>query len=174
MSAYVGRVYPPQPPRLASSAQYDYLKRLLAGRELSESERETVQNARERAMEGRLTSREASALIDLLKASQPPSRPVSEIIRAGVYRDDTGELFRVYNGQKSGQMLVKRILPGGEYDYVGAARKHMKPSWTRLTVDEVGELGKAFDHCMMCGRRLDDPESVDRGIGPVCAGRYDA
>jgi hypothetical protein len=26
-------------------------------------------------------------------------------------------------------------------------------------------------YCRICGRRLTDAESVERGIGPVCAGR---
>ena len=32
--------------------------------------------------------------------------------------------------------------------------------------------GKRFGSCGCCGRELSDPESVERGIGPVCAGKF--
>lgn len=38
-----------------------------------------------------------------------------------------------------------------------------------LTVEQAGSLGHECGHCVICGRFLNDPESVARGIGPVCA-----
>jgi hypothetical protein len=32
--------------------------------------------------------------------------------------------------------------------------------------------GKEFGVCSVCGRELSDPESVERGIGPICADRF--
>lgn len=32
--------------------------------------------------------------------------------------------------------------------------------------------GKEFGECAICGRELSDSESVARGIGPVCAGKF--
>ena len=32
--------------------------------------------------------------------------------------------------------------------------------------------GKASGNCSVCGRDLTDPESIERGIGPICAGKY--
>jgi len=32
--------------------------------------------------------------------------------------------------------------------------------------------GKASGNCSICGRDLTDPESIERGIGPICAGKY--
>lgn len=32
--------------------------------------------------------------------------------------------------------------------------------------------GKQFGQCACCGRELSDPESVERGIGPVCAEKF--
>lgn len=91
------------------------------------------------------------------------------------------QYVRVYLGQQSGQMLAKRIhaeADGGEwvvsYEYLGLASKVLTPDTTpvRMSLEEVGEMGIAFNHCLICSRRLDDPESVDRGIGPVCAANY--
>lgn len=33
------------------------------------------------------------------------------------------------------------------------------------------EYGHEFGSCCMCGRELTNAESIERGIGPVCAGR---
>lgn len=32
--------------------------------------------------------------------------------------------------------------------------------------------GKEFGSCSICARELSDPDSIDRGIGPICAGKY--
>jgi Family of unknown function (DUF6011) len=38
-----------------------------------------------------------------------------------------------------------------------------------LTLAQAKELGHQFGHCVMCGALLNDPVSVENGIGPVCA-----
>jgi hypothetical protein len=32
--------------------------------------------------------------------------------------------------------------------------------------------GKASGRCAVCSRDLTDPESIERGIGPICAGKF--
>lgn len=39
-----------------------------------------------------------------------------------------------------------------------------------LTPDQAGALGLTVGTCLYCGRTLTDEKSVERGIGPVCAG----
>lgn len=41
-----------------------------------------------------------------------------------------------------------------------------------LTLEEAAEFGRLYGACMVCGRTLTDPESIERGIGPICAGRF--
>lgn len=96
-------------------------------------------------------------------------------------------VFRVYLGQQSGRNLVKRLVDTGQphpedasinlhdWEYVGAAdgRKAqvaLRES-RRMTLDEAKEYGRMTGSCCRCGRRLDVPESVEAGIGPVCAGK---
>jgi hypothetical protein len=43
--------------------------------------------------------------------------------------------------------------------------------WTLLSVEVAGSLGRKFGFCVICGRVLSNPESVARGIGPICGGR---
>lgn len=131
----------------------------------------------------RATSKAASAVIDYLLTLPKRTESVSpaEEPEAGVYVIHGDEYVRVYHGQQSGRMLAKRInmeQDGGEwtvsYEYLGAAARVLVPAATpeRLSIEEVGSLGITTNHCLICGRRLDDPESVDRGIGPVCARNY--
>jgi hypothetical protein len=124
-----------------------------------------------------LDSLTASKTIEWLLA-QPKvevAKASSEEPEAGVWMALDGTLIRVYLGQQSKRMLAKRINldpEGVSYEYVGAAARVITSTDRRLSLSEVGSLGRTFDHCLCCGARLDDPESVDRGIGPVCAKRY--
>lgn len=164
----------------ASQKQFDFIKKLLSEKEVDADTQMAVDLCRELAVEGTLTSRAASKLIDRLL---PLPRKTDERSRidAGIYAVQTQDLghiiVRVYLGQQSGQMLAKQVfvLDGDvSYDYLGTARKVLGSAvtWTRLELKEVGALGITTGHCLICGRRLDDPESVDRGIGPVCAQNY--
>lgn len=164
----------------ASQKQFDLIKSLLSERVLDADLEELVSAARALAVEGLLESRRASELIDALFAA-PRKTEQAEEPEAGVYVVNGDHYVRVYHGQQSGRMLAKRIhmeQDGGEwtvsYEYLGAASRVLVPSATpqRLSIEEVGSLGITTNHCLICGHRLDDPESVDRGIGPVCAAKY--
>lgn len=161
--------YPP------SQKQFDFIKRLIAERDTTEIDGIIV-IFRNTALQGTMTSRDASALIESLMSLPKKAAAAADEPEAGVYTDGTN-FVRVYLGKESGRMLAKTIilLPEGvEYVYAGAATRVLTPNFRRMDVDEVGSLGKTFDHCVMCGRRLDDPVSVDRGIGPICADKYGA
>lgn len=166
--------------RPASQKQFDFIKSLISQKELDNEGLEFVAKARAKAVDGKLVATEASDLIEYLMA-QPAKLNNETSVATGVYQDSRGRFFRVYLGQQSGVMLVKAIIAGQDlrgawtdvsYDYLGAASKHLPEDATRLPLEEVGRLGMAVGECLICGRRLDDPESVDRGIGPVCASKY--
>jgi hypothetical protein len=160
----------------ASQKQFDFIKKLLSEKQVDAQTQELVDMCREHAVAGTLRSKTASNLIDVLLAL-PRKKDASDDIQAGVYAVNGDMIVRVYLGQQSGQMLAKQVhLTVGDatYDYIGMARKVFADAttWTRLSIEEVGALGISSGQCIICGRRLDDPESVDRGIGPVCASRY--
>lgn len=164
----------------ASAKQISFIKSLIDDRELDADNQMAVDLCRELAVEGTFTSKQASKLIDRLLAA-PKKADERSRIDAGIYAVEDSEgvhmIVRVYLGQQSGQMLAKQVhLTVGDatYDYLGMASKvfGQATTWTRLELSEVGALGITTGHCLICGRRLDDPESVDRGIGPVCAENY--
>lgn len=156
----------------ATQKQFDFIKNLIAERFLDEADQNVVQAARELAVEGTFSSEQASGLITFLLGLPRKADPSDEP-EAGIYK--VGEkIYRVYLGQNSGRMLAKRIrIIDGEVDYMyaGAARLVVRNA-VRLSLEEVGTLGVTTGQCMLCGRRLDDPESVDRGVGPICAQKY--
>jgi|GEM_PF-5373008 len=121
------------------------------------------------------TTKTASVVIDYLLTLPHKTEPVTTAEHeAGVYTDGTN-FIRVYLGQQSGKMLAKTIMmyeAGVECTYAGLADRVVTSNFRRMSLEEIGSLGRTFDHCVLCGRRLDNPESVDLGIGPVCAKRY--
>lgn len=145
------------------------------------------------AVEVVLTKDGASAWIEKLLTMQPPKgeRRSSSAPREqgpsssfeptpGMYRtsggDEQGEgIVRVYLGQNSGRMLAKQVVgtkaTGYSYEYLGAASRFVTPTTPKLSLDEAKEWGRMTGTCCVCARRLDDPESVDAGIGPVCGKR---
>lgn len=160
----------------ATDAQFELIRNLLRQRTISPDVELQVIRARRLTVEGVLTRGEASGLIDLLFDQPKAEAPAASEIKAGVYMDKTtAMIYRVYLGQQSGKLLVKSIDGATEitYTYLGAATRFVTPDWERLSVEQVGALGKSHESCLVCGRRLDDPESVDRGIGPVCAAKYE-
>lgn len=115
------------------------------------------------------TKRQASMFIDTAKAWPRAGTAAAVAVEPGVYSKD-GVVYRAYLGQQSGKVLCKRADEHGGLTYVGQADKHLQGA-KRLTLEEAKAWGRTTGHCCACGRRLDVPESVDAGIGPVCAGR---
>ena len=42
----------------------------------------------------------------------------------------------------------------------------------KLTREQAEAFGQRTGICAMCGAVLTNPESVERGIGPICAGKF--
>ena len=167
----------------ATDKQRQFIESLLAQRDLSGTVYENWTPDWTRATR-QAASSVIDALLDLPRATEAPAPQATgsghpSEMQAGVYVYAGDQYARVYRGQQSGRMLAKRIHfveigegTGVSYEYLGLAAKVLGPDAERLPVEEVGSLGIHSGTCLICGRRLDDPESVDRGIGPVCAANY--
>lgn len=161
------------PTDLATDKQKSFLTKLLAERDVPDADAVDVD---------RLTKWAASALIDeLVKLPVRRAAAVAEL-PAGAYLVD-GRVIRVYVGQQSGHMLAQELVDvtaqirDEAWSYLGLASRFVPADAHRMTVEEceAASLG-AEDHgwCCVCGRRLDDPNSVERGIGPVCRAKQSA
>jgi hypothetical protein len=60
--------------------------------------------------------------------------------------------------------------------YMGGVRYHwpVLQNAMRLTIDQAEALSLSIGACIVCGRKLTDPNSVRKSIGPVCIKRLTA
>lgn len=96
-------------------------------------------------------------------ASLPPRWPL------GLHQ--VGEdIYKVQRGQSGN--LYAQALVGGVWDYQGQRPLARLSDATLMTLEQAKEYGRRTGVCCQCGRELSKPESIEAGIGPVCAGRF--
>ena len=86
------------------------------------------------------------------------------------------------NGKNAGCLYVKdsgeyagKITAVGEFFKVRAAREAIKGELQALALDPKGkaiEHGRKTGNCSCCGRELTNHESIQLGIGPICASKW--
>jgi hypothetical protein len=161
----------------ASDKQVALITKLASEREWASSDQDfhgavSANSVIRNVLQGKVVgSRDASAAIDFLFTSPKVTSSVAGEIEAGVYVNPNGVTYRVYLGQQSGRMLAAEVVQHGEtaeFVYAGSAERYVARDARRLSIEEAAAFGKATGTCIVCARRLDVPESVDRGIGPVC------
>ena len=101
-----------------------------------------------------------------------PAKPEPVTITEGFWSLD-GSFYKVQESQTTGHRYGKILdAATGGWTYVpGVVRKLSEGGATPLTEDEAAEFGKLYGVCMLCGRTLTNEESIERGIGPICAGK---
>lgn len=93
-------------------------------------------------------------------------------ISEGFYKSGDGNIYQVVQARHGSHFLAKVLdQESGKFEYAGAAKRFVKAD-QRMTLEEAQEYGKQTGICMVCSRRLTAPESVEAGIGPVCARRF--
>ena len=87
----------------------------------------------------------------------------------GVYKKD-GDYYRVAQLRNSERRAAYR-WNGRRWDYARGYVFRLTAN-ELLSVEEVRAFGLRTGMCAICGRTLTDPESVQKGIGPICEGKY--
>ena len=124
-----------------------------------------------------LTVEGASALIAALlrapKRAQAQAQPAADAVACeGIYRAADGSVYRVVRSD-AGRLYAKKLRASGRgFDYAAGAIRTLTAA-DRLTLTQAQAYGLEFGVCVVCGRELSDPASVQRGIGPVCAANRD-
>lgn len=80
----------------------------------------------------------------------------------------------IYVKAKDGTYLGKITKHGAFFPSRCCEESH-KEALRNLDLDVVAaakKYGQETGECSCCGRLLTDPESVERGIGPICAGKF--
>jgi len=161
--------------------QREFIRRLMAEREMMPTTRERLE-----AKLGSMESKQASRTIEWLLAQPYAEEPV-DLTGLAEGRYAVGDvLLRVdapEAGRWAGFIFVKN---GSEYaDERYGMQPPDAPGYRGSHADVLRQVvadpqaamaayGRLTGSCGVCGRTLEDPDSVQRGIGPVCAEKIGA
>lgn len=96
-------------------------------------------------------------------------KPKQESLPEGYYFV-SGDVFKVRTS-KAGNAYATILTPEGnraKWAYAPGAIKNISAT-DSITIDQAASFGHLHGFCALCGLTLTDPESVKRGIGPICA-----
>ena len=103
--------------------------------------------------------------------TEEPTAPAE--LEAGFYELTAGMVVKVQLAvHGSGNLYAKRLnTETGKFEYQPGLINLVRERGTRLTVERARELGQLYGMCIRCGATLTDEDSIERGMGPVCAGK---
>lgn len=137
----------------------------------------------------KLTKREASDWITTIKASPKEVAPASlgtdvappadNVVPAGRYAIDIDDTVKFYHvdrpteGRRAGRVFVSVQASDDTFPIRKAsARQEVLEAIVSQGIQEsMLRYGKEIGRCGHCGRTLTNEESIERGIGPVCAAK---
>lgn len=115
------------------------------------------------------------------------NKPQRHDITEGMWIVELDHEPEVYKVQKavhgSGHLYAKRLIlqqdaPGMQlkatFVYAKGAMRTLAEQGRKMTLEEAKEFGALYGVCCVCGRTLTDENSIEAGIGPVCAGKFAA
>lgn len=122
-----------------------------------------------------MTKQSASRMIEtLLSMNDKPRQVISAKSNAqvteGMYKTSEGKIFKVYLNTEKSRLLAKELIDG-KFVYQGMATRFVKAS-ERMSIEEAKAYGKRTGQCCVCSRTLTVKESIEAGIGPICASRF--
>lgn len=92
-------------------------------------------------------------------------------------QDGTTDFYRVSTGDADGQWAGRRFVNlqlSDNYERIPATVRESVINKIRLAGPREAAIryGKEIGKCAICHRTLTNPDSIERGIGPICADRY--
>ena len=154
----------------ASEKQIAFLRRLIDGKQHTH-DADAVASVLSRVET--MDRRQVSALIDSLIDLPWKPRTSAPQIQEGFYIKDE-VVYKVQSNKAGTGVYAKRLDISGSKGHW-----HYEAGLTRdlvglepLTLEVAAQMGVASGVCVICGRTLDNPESIARGIGPVCATKF--
>lgn len=115
-----------------------------------------------------------SRWIDRLIAKVQELKAATEL-EDGMYVLD-GVIYKVQHAvHGSGRQYAKRLVPNspGErasFEYAPGMVRKLRPEH-RMTMEQAKEFGALYGTCCQCGRVLTNEDSIEAGIGPICASK---
>lgn len=86
-----------------------------------------------------------------------------------LYKTESGTIVRIKQGA-NGNFWGKILDPEtGKFEYAPGITNQ---ALTILTLEEAQAFGHTHGICANCGAELSDPESVSKGLGPICFSKW--
>jgi len=145
---------------LASDKQISYYVKLMTERGYATVSAEKV---------AQFTSKEISTQINQLLKTPRVLVSSKPILEDGIYIKD-GVVYKVQTSG-SDRKYAKVLQNGGGFSYVAGAISSLTAQH-KITLEQAKAYGIQFGVCCVCGALLTDAKSVDAGIGPVCAKKW--
>lgn len=118
----------------------------------------------------------ASRYIDILMGlPRKAAAPVATEVPEGMHRLN-GKVFKVQRAvHGSGNLYAKQLVQQDEerwtFDYAPGVIRNLSGD-TAMTLEEAKKFGALYGTCCVCARTLTNEESIEAGIGPVCASKF--
>lgn len=155
-----------------SQGQSKFIRALLAERKGMPDAEAFRDSLNKHRVEKTLDSKVGKAAIDGLlkiKVPLPECGPGYYVYEGQVYVVKNGKApyFRKY------AMRLRHVLSAhggakGKWVYEKGGYPLIAKHGSPLTVEQAAAMGHLHGYCVVCGRTLTDPKSVQAGIGPVC------
>lgn len=122
-----------------------------------------------------LSKDDASKLLNILFDSPWLPRETSapsgntDPVTEGMYQTSDGTVYKVQRSRDSGRLYAKRLDPDTQrFEYASGAMRKLTAD-DRMTLEAAAAYGKLYGVCCVCGRELTNEDSIEAGIGPICA-----
>jgi len=110
------------------------------------------------------------------KAKEPDLAPKQTVpeLEDGIYYYENTVYKVIHAKQGSGKQYVKKLdHEGGTFEYVGRKPLYFLFPGHKMSLVQAQEFGKLYGMCCNCGATLTDENSIEAGIGPVCAKKFE-
>lgn len=111
-----------------------------------------------------------SGKVSGIALAAPPEPPKLRVPAGEGWFSMGGKIYKVQQSQSSGHLYAKVLETTGGWSFAPGKIKELTEDH-RLTAAEAAKYGKLYGVCCICGRVLTNEESIEAGIGPICAGR---
>lgn len=170
--------------RPASPKQLAFITRLASERDTTAVDGLTSEVVADVLGKKFVSGKEASRAIDALLAAPKVFKP-KKFAEPGYYirnrGTDDAEAFvvvtnKAHTGTYAKRLVIKTTADGkhrGSWDYApGVGFDIVAEGLEVLTLDEASEMSHGYGFCVVCGKTLENKESVERAIGPVCRKKF--
>jgi hypothetical protein len=158
--------YPPSERQISYLRDLKFKRSVIEGKPLDQDELD--------AWVARSDSSTVSAEIDSTKQWISENKTRTAIsVEDGFWELPDGRIVKVQIAVHGSGMPYAKLLDTdtGKFVFDDRVIHEVARTGTRLSLDRAKNLGRLYGRCIICGIVLTKEESIEAGIGPICAGK---